>query len=190
MVHIPMATKAPPSTYQIHISLNRSKPPIWRRVLVSNAITLPKLHDVLQTAMGWTDAHPHQFIAGGKLYGVPDDEFGLEFTDGRKVKLGQLLKQEGDRLIYEYDFGDGWEHTVLLEKVLPADSGTRLPTCTAGRRACPPEDCGGIAGYAALLEAVQDPKHPEHEEILAWIGEDFDPEHVDLDSVNAELSRL
>jgi len=114
-----MATKQSKSVYQIKISLIGAKPPIWRTVLVSGNLKLAAFHDVIQVAMGWTDSHLHQFIANQVFYGIPDDEFELEMEDESKYKLSQLLKKEKESLIYEYDFGDSWEHKILLEKILP-----------------------------------------------------------------------
>lgn len=101
--------------------------------------------------------------------------------------MSQLLKREKDSLIYEYDFGDSWEHKIVLEKILPDDGSTETPSCIKGKRACPPEDCGGIWGYANLIEIVQNPKHPEHQEMLKWLGESLDPEYFDLDDINEGL---
>ncbi len=156
-----MAGKTQARTYQIKITLVGSKPPIWRRVLVADTMTLARLHDVIQIAMGWTDSHLHQFAVKGQLYGTPDPEFDVEVKDAARVKLGGVLKQEKDWIVYEYDFGDSWEHRIVLEKVLPHDASVPVPRCIAGKRVCPPEDCGGIWGYADLLEAIGDPAHPE-----------------------------
>ena len=151
-------------------------------------LKLGAFHDVIQVAMGWTDSHLHQFIANKVFYGIPDDDFGLEMEDESKYKLSQLLKKEKDSLIYEYDFGDSWEHKILLEKILPFDTKIALPVCIKGKRACPPEDCGGIWGYEELLETISDPKHPEHEDMLEWLGGEFDPEEFDLEEINGDLA--
>ena len=183
-----MTTKQLRSIYQIKISLIGAKPPIWRTVLVPSNIDLETFHDVIQLAMGWTDSHLHQFIANKVFYGIPDDDFELEMEDESKYKLSQLLTKEKDTLIYEYDFGDSWEHKILLEKILPYDSKTVLPVCIKGKRACPPEDCGGIWGYEELLETISDPKHPDHEDMLEWLGGEFDPEEFDLEEINEDLA--
>jgi hypothetical protein len=183
-------TSVPSSIYQIRVTLKGVRPPIWRRLLVAGDTRLARLHDVLQIAMGWTDSHLHQFTAGGIAYGQPDREYGLDVRDERRVALSQVLAREKAKLAYQYDFGDSWEHDVLVEKILAPEPGVRYPICIAGRRACPPEDCGGIWGYAGFIEAIRDPQHPEHDDTLEWIGGDFDPEQLDLDAINQELSRI
>ncbi|MDD5320841.1 MAG: plasmid pRiA4b ORF-3 family protein [Methylococcales bacterium] len=183
-----MTTKQAKSIYQIKISLIGAKPPIWRTVMVPSNLGLDSFHNVIQVAMGWTDSHLHQFIANNVFYGIPDDEFGMEIEDESKYKLSQLLSKEKDTLIYEYDFGDSWEHKILLEKILPFDSKVALPVCIKGKRACPPEDCGGIWGYEELLETISDPKQPDHEDMLQWLGGEFDPEEFDLEEINEELA--
>ena len=185
-----MTVKQLRSIYQIKISLNGIKPPIWRRVLVPSTIKLDQLNLVLQIAMGWTNSHLHQFIVNQTFYGVIDVDFDmdLEIQDETGYKLSDLLRNEKDRLIYEYDFGDSWEHRVLLEKISPYVTTETLPRCVKGSRHCPPEDCGGIWGYMDLLETIKDPDHPEHEDMLEWLGDDFDPEYFKVGEVNKLLA--
>jgi len=186
-----MAIKQLRSIYQVKVSLKGAKPPIWRRLLVPSNLTLGQFHMVLQISMGWTDSHLHQFISDGVYYGMSDEELDswMEIENENKFKLSQLLTKEKDSLVYEYDFGDGWEHKVTLEKILPYDNKTELPKCIKGKLACPPEDCGGIWGYYGLLEIINDPENPEHEEMLEWLGGDFDPEALDLEEINALLAK-
>jgi hypothetical protein len=178
--------------YQIKVTLKDTKPPIWRRLLVRSDSTLGDLHTIIQAAMGWWDYHLHQFIVGEIYYGVPDPEYDdyLEMRDEQNITLGQVAPREGARFDYEYDFGDGWEHQVLVEKILPPEPGASYPLCIKGRRACPPEDVGGTWGYADFLDAIRDPEHPEHDSYLEWIGGEFDPEDFDLEEVNGALSEL
>lgn len=176
--------------YQIKVTLEYSKPPIWRRLLVRSDITLADLHRIIQAAMGWADYHLHQFIVGGTYFGEPHPDYGFEMRDERRVKLNQIVTGEKFKFRYEYDFGDSWLHQVLVEKVLPPEPGRFYPVCIKGRRACPPEDVGGIWGYYGFLEAIRDPNHPEHEDYLEWIGGEFDPEAFDLDEVNQALRAL
>lgn len=152
---------------------------------------LATLHRVLQCVMGWTNAHLHQFIIGDRCYGQPDsDRGGEEVVNEKAVKLNQVVSREHAGFIYEYDFGDRWEHEVVLEKILPLEAGTHFPVCLEGARHCPPENCGGVSGYAEFLDAIQDPDHPEHEEMLGWVGERFDPEAFDLEAINRALRRI
>ena len=175
--------------YQVKVTLKGSKPPIWRRILVASDTRLGKLHRILQDVMGWTDSHLHQFIVGQTYYGVPDPDFDMDVRSERTVPLNRVLQEPKDKIIYEYDFGDSWEHELLLEKVLAADPTIRYPVCVTGKRACPPEDCGGIWGYVELLEALASPDHPEHASMIEWAGDDFDPEAFDLEDVNSMLRR-
>lgn len=183
-------TEAP--IYQIKVTLNGSKPPIWRRILVPGDVTLAQLHRILQVVMGWYDCHLHQFIVGQVYYGVPDPDYDgfLEMRDESRVTLSQIAPREKLRFRYEYDFGDSWEHLLVVEKIRPPAPDQRYPVCLAGQRACPPEDVGGIWGYYEFLAALQDPQHPEHDSYREWIGGEFDPEAFDLDAVNAALGAL
>ena len=176
--------------YQIKVTLKGSKPPIWRRMQITSETTLVQLHRILQRVMGWAGSHLYQFVIGGIAYGDPSMLGELDAEDARTVTLAALVRGERSKLLYEYDFGDSWEHELLVEKILPLDEGKRYPVCLTGKRACPPEDCGGVWGYASFLEVLHDPEHPEHEEMLEWIGGAFDPEVFDLDEVNVELQRL
>ncbi|HEY86396.1 MAG TPA: plasmid pRiA4b ORF-3 family protein [Chloroflexi bacterium] len=176
----------PTQVYQIKINLKGAKPPIWRRVLVTDATTLAQMHDIIQTAMGWDDYHLHQFTVGGRYFGRSSPEDFYPMQDERKYTLRQIVTGVKFKFLYEYDFGDGWEHELLVEKILPLDPESDYPRCIKGKRACPPEDVGGVWGYEGFVEAIKNPKHPEHEDMLEWVGE-FDPEAFDLDEVNARL---
>ena len=178
--------------YQIKVTLDDTHPPIWRRIQVPSHTTLLKLHDILQIVMGWEDYHLHMFTIEGSMYGDPaDDEYGdLGTVDEARFKLNQVIYREGQRLSYEYDFGDSWDHTLLVEKILASQEGVRYPICLKGKRACPPEDVGGVWGYENFLEAIRDPDHDEHEEYLTWVGGEFDPEAFDLEEVNTRLRSM
>jgi len=182
------AKNKPISVYQLKVTLKNSKPPIWRRIQVNSDINLYRLHQHLQVMMGWTDSHLHQFIVHGEYYGTPDPDF--EVRNETSLKLDRVVSEAGDEFVYEYDFGDSWEHLILVEKILQPETGVNYPICLTGKRACPPEDCGGIWGYGDLLEAIQDPAHPEHEEMLEWLGGSFDPEEFDVDIVNQRLKTI
>ena len=175
------------SIYRLKVTLRGSRPPIWRRFLVPGGITLKRLHDSLQAVMGWYDGHLHQFQSGGKLFGTSDREIGISRISETKTKVDQLLRRPKDRLLYEYDFGDGWEHDVILEAILPPGRDGRYPIVVAGRRACPPEDVGGIPGYEYFLEILANPKHPEYQEMVDWAGDRFDPEHFDPQETNLAI---
>jgi len=173
--------------YQIKVSLNDVKPPIWRRLLISSATNLAELHEIIQIAMGWTNTHLHQFTAGNERYGVPDPDFPDEMKPEGPLRIGSLLKKEKEWMIYEYDFGDGWIHKIILEKILPYKPGEKELKCIGGRRGCPPEDVGGPWGYEEFLKVYRDKTHPEHEEMREWAGDYFDPERFDPAEVNKIL---
>jgi len=179
------AVAASERLYQFKITLKELQPPIWRRIQVKDC-TLDKLHEHIQTAMGWTNSHLHKFQISGEEYGDPDlldDGFDdHEFEDSTTTKISDILPKTGERFRfeYEYDFGDGWEHEVLFEGCVRAEPGSRYPVCVEGARACPPEDVGGTGGYEEFLETIADPDHEEHEETLRWAGGKFDPEEFDV----------
>ncbi len=178
------------AVYQLKVTLRGSRPPIWRRLLVRADTRLSKLHEILQVAMGWADVHLHQFEVGGRQIGVPGDGDWGEVEDERRVRLSEVAPGERARFTYEYDFGDSWWHQIVVEKVRSAEPGAVYPVCLAGRRAAPPEDVGGVWRYGVFLEAVADPTHPEHDEMIEWIGRAFDPAAFHLEAVNASLRRL
>ncbi len=178
----------PASIHQLKVTLRGVRPPIWRRLRVPSDVPLARLHCILQAAMGWEDAHLHRFRVGGTTYG--DRGFLGDVVDRseRTARLGQVAPSDQGTLWYDYDFGDGWEHALVVEAVGPPDPGGRYPVCVAGKRACPPEDCGGPWGYGELLAAIGDPLHPAHAERLAWLGGPFDPEAFDLEGTNRRLA--
>ena len=175
--------------YRIKVTLRGIQPAIWRRIETPADTSLFELHRTLQAAMGWTDSHLHQFLHRGTYYGAPDREFGTPTVSERRTRLADLLEHPKDRLIYEYDFGDSWEHDVVLEAMADAQPGARYPRVIAGKRACPPEDVGGYPGYAEFIQAIGDPNHDEHDSMLEWIGGRFDPEHFDLIAANDRVPK-
>ena len=174
--------RATASYYQFKITLAESQPPIWRRILVPEG-TLDDLHEWIQTTMGWTNSHLHQFEIRRKMYGDPtlleSDFFEVELIDSLQTSLADLFgkPRPPKKFTYEYDFGDGWLHLIEFEGVKKeAPHGMKPPSCTEGERCCPPEDVGGVWGYEAFLAAIGDPQHEDHEHYLEWAGDDFDSE--------------
>ncbi len=190
------ATKPKPKdvVYQFKITLLRTQPPIWRRIQVREC-SLDKLHEHIQTAMGWTNSHLHHFKFGKQLYGDPMlwtetfVEFG--YRDSTTTMLADVMPKTNRRLpfIYEYDMGDCWEHGVEFEGRVAVEAGRKYPMCVEGERACPPEDVGGVWGYADFLAAIGDKKHERHRELLEWIGGRFDPEEFDPNAATKFMTR-
>lgn len=173
--------------FRLKVTLRGIDPQVWRRFLVPADITLQRLHETLQAVMGWADSHLHQFESNGVFYGISDPGIGVHRVNESQTTIDQLLRHPKDHITYEYDFGDGWEHDVVLERVLPLKSDGIIPFIETGQRACPPEDVGGIPGYTSFLEILADPKHPAHQEMLEWVGGYFDPEAFDVDKANQAL---
>ena len=180
--------------YQFKIRLKNLKPPIWRRIQTRDC-TLDKLHEHIQTSMGWTNSHLHHFQINKKLYGDPwlmeEDFDGQRYENSRILRLSNVVPKSGARFDfeYEYDFGDSWLHEVLFEGCLRADPGRRYPLCVEGERACPPEDVGGTSGYKRFVRAIANPDHREHEENLTWVGGAFDPEVFDPETATGKMIR-
>ncbi len=192
----PLAAKSAVATYQLKVVLCGSKPPIWRRLQVPGNANLGWLHAVLQTAIGWTNSHLHHFLTSDARYTATrhheDFGFGDEpDRDEAKATLMQIAPAKGASFGYEYDFGDSWEHEIIVEQILPPGAGpANGALCLDGGRACPPEDCGGIWGYANLLTILGKPKHPEHKSMKEWIGGAFDVEAFDKENINLWLGKL
>ncbi len=178
------------SIYQIKVTLQYSNPPIWRRLLVAGNATLLDLHKIIQVAMGWTNSHLHQFIIDGEYYSIPSEDYWEPVIDERKYQIANIAPGEGSKFIYEYDFGDSWEHVIIVEKIQPIDPEKKYPFCMAGERVCPPEDVGGIGGFTVFLDAMKNPKHEEHESYMEWHGGPYDPEAIDLDKINKTLQAI
>lgn len=183
--------KAPAPILQLHIELRGTKPKIWRRVLVPDTITLLRLHLVIQAAFGWGHSHLHEFIAGdGERYGTPDpmnDAPGSITSEN--TRLTTALRKA--TLNYVYDFGDYWEHRIKVEKTLAPDRQIKLPFCVDGAGATPPEDCGGVPGYEDFVQAMTDPNHAEHDDMVEWIGADtWDSAAFDTIEVNDRLAQI
>jgi hypothetical protein len=177
--------------YQFKITLKGASPPIWRRIETRD-VTLEQFHQQIQRVMGWTGSHFHQFEIDGERYTareMVDSDLGDQSYKG--MKLSTIIGHHDSkfRFQYVYDFGDDWQHEILLEKTFDSESGVRYPVCSAGKRACPPEDVGGIWGYQEFVDAVSDPKHPEHDELLEWSGP-FDPEEFDPVATTKQLHSI
>ncbi len=167
--------------YQVKITLQDIRPPIWRRLEVRSDISLADLHRAIQGAMGWENCHLYAFECDDRRFGPRDsdfDPFDEELVSDRTARLDAVLTEAGSKMLYRYDFGDDWLHEIVLEAIRPMPPGGRAPKprCVGGGRACPPEDCGGPFGYAEMLKALKNPRHREHARYREWLGEDFDPE--------------
>lgn len=175
------------TVYKLRVELIYSEPTIWREFYVDGKMLLPNFHIAIQVVMGWKNAHLHQFIHNRTFYGMPDPYDELDTVDYQKIKLSDLLIKKGDQFIYEYDFGDSWAHTITLQNIEVHRKIAQLPYCDKGERACPPEDCGGIPGYENLIRVLSDPKDEEYEDMMMWLGGNYDPKTFDLDTVNKAL---
>jgi hypothetical protein len=182
------ATHPTQTVYQVKITLKGIRPPIWRRVQVLSSTTLQQLHLIVQEAMGWDNYHMHSWTIAGIDYGQSQPDFNVRSENA--IKLNQVVQGEKFKFSYVYDFGDSWEHEILVEKELPCSTDTKYPVCITGKRACPPEDCGGSWGYAELLEIIADSSHPEYEERMEWVGESFNPDVFNINEVNKRLQDL
>ena len=176
--------------YQLKITLLGCRPPIWRRVLVPGSFSLYKLHLVIQLVMDWTDSHLHQFIINEQYYSIPSPDDWKPVIDERRITLSKIAPYPKRKFVYEYDFGDSWMHNVVVEKIFPSEAGAKYPYCIKGKRACPPEDVGGIWGYETFLEAILDTEHEEHDSYLEWVGGEFDPEAFNIEEINLALRRV
>ncbi len=192
----PTAAKRSSAACQLKVVLLGTEPPVWRRLLVPANANLGWLHAVIQVAMGWTNSHLHHFLTPQGRYTdlsqCEEEGFGGEPDRNETgAELLQVAPTKGSDFRYEYDFGDSWEHQIILEEILPPDAATaKVAVCLDGARACPPEDCGGVWGYAELLKALKDRKHPEHKNLKAWIGGPFDAEAFDKAIINLWLRAL
>ncbi len=177
--------------FRIKVSLLEIEPPIWRRLLVPAEITLAELHFVVNEAMGWTNSHLHSFTIDKRTFGdlELDPHNELKFENEGEVTL-EALVDTGDKFTYDYDFGDGWAHQIEIEAREAFDHRVAYPLCIGGARACPPEDSHGPLAYPEFLAAIRDPKHPEHEEALTWIGGFFDPEGFDANRTNLAIRQM
>jgi hypothetical protein len=177
--------------YRIHISLLDIRPLIWRRVELSSQTTLKQFHRILQIVMGWENYHLHEFLVGTKHYGIPDPDYddpGDVIVES-KIVLSEVLPLAGAEISYVYDFGDNWRHLIELEEIVPAQPEGEYPRVIDGARSCPPEDSGGITGYANLLEILIDPTHEEYEDMRRWAGETFNAEVFSVKEINRRLRR-
>lgn len=195
-----IVTKKFDYVYQFKITLCGIRPTIWRRIQVPETYSFQDLHFAIQNAMGWGNYHSYDFYVGDTC--IENDEEGFFIDDmwrnmpfhprrsitrtlpASKTKLKEFIKREKEKIKYLYDLGDRWEHIVELEKTIPGKESADYPICIAGKRACPPEDCGGVSGYYNLLEIIKNPGHEEYEEMIEWLGGEFDPEHFDINDVS------
>lgn len=179
------------NVYQFKITMKDIKPAIWRRIQVPENYTFWDLHVAIQDSMGWTDSHLHAFrmvnpeTEEQEEIGIPDDSEFAEYPmlAGWEEDIADWFSEDNKKANYNYDFGDDWNHEVVLEKILPKEEGVKYPVCLDGKRACPPEDCGGVWGYEELLETIKNPDHEEYENMMTWLGGEFDPEHFDAGRV-------
>jgi len=174
------------TVHQLKITLRNVKPPVWRRIVVRSDTTLAELAAVLEAAMGWLGSHLHVFEVGRTRYGMLDPDWDTDDLDESKFRLGGVLSDVGSKMRWDYDFGDGWEHEVLVEAIDPPEPEVDYPICVTGRRACPPEDCGGPWGYEELVNVLADPNQPDPNEIREWISE-FDPTEFDVGETTAAM---
>lgn len=176
-----------PETVTFKITLLGSKQRIWRRFTTNLNSTFKQLHNNIQYVMGWYDCHLYEFLINEESIGIPSSEDDMEFTDSAKAKLNKYSTAPGHEFEYTYDFGDSWEHLLKVEKIDSVKEKMKYPVCIGGAMNCPPEDCGGIPGYYELLTIIKNKKHPEHNDMLEWLGDSFDPDYFDIETINRRI---
>jgi len=178
---------------RLKITLDAVKPAVLRRIEVPFDIRLDRLHLTIQAAMGWTNSHLYEIRAGDVGWSTlnPEADWPEDFLDARKARLDKVIEDAGTKTLrYIYDFGDGWEHAIKIERLTDPEPDALYPRLIAATGRCPPEDCGGPWGYAEFLDAIRDPAHEQHAELKEWIGGDFDPDHVDSNGLAAHVAML
>lgn len=181
---------------QLKITLKSTEPAIWRRLQVEKTTTFFELHHIIQIAFGWKNYHLYEFNSDGHKIGAPDDYMANIHSndegviDARDITLESLIVELGEIFSYLYDFGDSWNHIIIIEKFLPKELAKKYPICMDGALACPPEDCGGIPGFYNLLDILKDKQHPEYKESKRWVGKNFNPSFFDNEKANKTLARL
>jgi hypothetical protein len=189
-----VSPRAQSEVYQFRITLLDAPRSIWRRIQVRDD-TLDRFHEHIQTAMGWTNSHLHHFRIGGVLFGDPllmaENFAEMGYKDSTNTLMSDVVPRAGKplRIEYEYDFGDGWQHEVVFEGLTPPEPRKRYPLCLEGEGACPPEDVGGVWGYADFLEAIADPDHEQHDELLEWAGGRFDPKKFSPSAASRQMKQ-
>jgi hypothetical protein len=163
------------TVHRLKITLRKVRPPVWRRIEVASDTTLGELSAMLEGVMGWYGGHLHAFDVDGTKYGTPNPDWPSDDLDENKYLLGAVLPTVGRKMGWDYDFGDNWQHAVLVEAIIPSDPKLDYPRCITGKRACPPDDCGGPWGYSAILEALRDPNYPDREDLLSMAPPHFNP---------------
>ncbi len=188
----PRVTELPSKrTYTLKIAIKHIKPPVWRRVRAPGSLTLADLHSVIQIVFGWENDHLHDFRVGDKRYGDPTIMDELVDLNEERYTLDGVFAARAKKMLYTYDFGDNWEHEITVEKREPASPADEIPVCLAGKRAGPPDDCGGPWGYGDLLESAKDPESERYEELMEWMDLDsMDPEEFDLPRANVRLAKV
>ncbi len=175
--------------YQFKVILKGIKPVVWRRIQVPESYNFWDLHVAIQDAMGWHDGHLHSFnvlnpqTGEKEEIGIVDEDGEEECLPGWEIPISSYITLQNEKVSYAYDFGDNWEHSLLLEKIIYRDSEKKYPLCIAGEMACPPENCGGIGGYEKLLNIIKDPNHEEYDNMLEWLEDRFDPERFHPEAV-------
>lgn len=194
--------------YQFKVVLQNAKPPIWRRIQVPESYSFWDLHVAIQDAMGWNDSHLHSFVIRRDKkqslrddihIGIPSEDDPYSILSGWETPIKKYYTREGQQALYWYDFGDDWKHTVLLEKILPVENSASYPKCLAGKRACPPDDCGGVWGYEDMIETLKNKKGSQYKELVEWLGlekgeefdsETFNPAEVVFDNTKERLKLM
>jgi hypothetical protein len=182
-----IVTKQPPKIYQLRITLKHTRPPIWRRIQVPGNLDLIDLHDIIQVFLGWDNSHLFGFVVGGVRYEDTEEISDPSIKGVYETPVSSAFTRKGVKGIYTYDFGDNWEHEVLVEAIIDPEPGIKYPICTDGKRSCPPEDCGGVGGYYRLLRILKDPTHEDYSDMVEWAGDDIDPDKFDCEYVNQRL---
>lgn len=177
----------PPKIYQFKITLKHTSPPIWRRIQVPGNLDLIDLHDIIQVFMGWDNDHLFGFVVGGVRYEDNEETGDPSIKGVYETLISSAFTRKGVKGIYTYDFGDNWEHELLVEGIIDPEPGIKYPICIDGKCSCPPEDCGGVGGYYRLIDILKDPKHEEYSDMVEWVGDGIDPEKFDCDSANRRL---
>lgn len=175
--------------HTLRIELVGVEPLVWRRLVVPSETKLPRLNRLLEAVMGWEGYHLHMFEIGDLHFGALDEDDD-DVIDERRITVRQLLPRVGSQLRWVYDFGDNWNHDVIVDTIEESSAGARAPMCTAGAQACPPEDCGGVGGYGELRAVLADPAHEEYEHLRAWAGAGFDADAFDAAAVTRRLRRV